>query len=75
MSTYLVAFVIGDFICKSDLASVGDENETLIRVCAKRSSHNQLNFALSTAKRIIEVFEQIYDVKFPLPKCGKYALL
>lgn len=41
-----------------------------VRVWARRSAINQVDFALDQGITILEYFEQFFDEKFPLPKQG-----
>lgn len=70
MSTYLLAFVFGE------LASIEQKtkNGTLIRVFATPDNIEHGEFALDTAVRCLEHFEEYFDIPFPLPKCDFVAL-
>jgi aminopeptidase N len=65
MSTYLVAFVIGDFQNKSD------GNFT---VWARSEKIGNMDFTLSIGPKILQHFENYLDVKFPIPKMDIIAL-
>lgn len=71
MSTYLVALVVSDFVCINGTANSGLDNNLLVRSCGKPTTANQLDFGLDIGIRIIEHFQNLYKVKYPLPKCGK----
>ena len=72
MSTYLVAFVVADFVCEKAIANAGYEGSTLVQICAKPTSSGQLSYVLDMAKRLLEQYERIYNVPYPLPKIGKF---
>ncbi len=74
MSSYLVGLVVSDFRCISDTAvNAGPNGNLPIRVCARPNVPiEQLTYSLDIGVRIIQYFEKLYDVKFPLPKCGQY---
>lgn len=71
MSTYLLAFVFGDLQNKETKTNNGIE----VRVWAtKAQPAASLDFALETAKRGIEFFNDYYDVPYPLTKCDHVAI-
>ena len=70
MSSYLVAFVVADYSCVNDFAIAGPNRNAGVGVCAKSSSKNQLKYALNISKNILEYFEKVYNVTYPLPKLG-----
>ena len=73
MSSYLVGLVVSDFTCINGTAvNAGPKGNLPIRVCARPNvPEAHLNYSLSIGIRVIEAFERLYDVKYPLPKCGK----
>lgn len=71
MSTYLLAFVIGDLQMKEGKTS----NDVDVRVFAtKAQSSASLNFALDHAIKTIEFFEEYFGTPYPLPKSDQVAL-
>ena len=70
MSTYLLAFVIGD------IASIeGDaENGTLIRVWATRGREEQGRYALETSIKLLAYFNEYFGIPYPLPKLDHLAI-
>ena len=72
MSSYLVGLVVSDFTCINGIATeAGLKGDLPIRVCARPNvPRGQLLPALDVAIRIIESFQKLYGVSFPLPKCG-----
>ena len=71
----LIAFVVADFACEHEISTAGLEGKTLVSVCAKPTSKHDLKYALNISRSILEYFERIYDIKYPLPKIGlKYFI-
>jgi len=71
MSVYLLAFVIGDLQSKSTKTKSGVEVTTW---ATKAQSADSLDFALDTAKRCIEFFDEYFGIPYPLPKSDHVAL-
>ena len=72
MSSYLVGLVVSDFYCINGTAvNAGPEGNLPIRVCARPNvPEKDLTYALDVGIKIIERFEQLFAVPYPLPKCG-----
>ncbi|HUD10876.1 MAG TPA: M1 family metallopeptidase, partial [Candidatus Saccharimonadia bacterium] len=70
MSTYLLAFLVGEFEYVEDTASDG----TLVRVYATPGKTSQLGFALDTTIRILPYFNDYFDTHYPLPKLDLIAV-
>ncbi|MEJ0073604.1 MAG: M1 family metallopeptidase [Candidatus Saccharibacteria bacterium] len=70
MSSYLLAFVIGDMISKSTGTARGTEVNVWATVAQPADS---LDYALDVAKRSIEFFEDYFGVDYPLPKADHVA--
>lgn len=71
MSSYLLAFVIGELHKKSTVTSSGVDVNIWASVAQPSES---FDFALDTAKRSIEFFEEYFGVPYPLPKADHVAL-
>jgi aminopeptidase N len=72
MSTYLLAFVVGDLQHKTVQTNSG----VSVSVYAiKAHKPEALDFALDTTKRSIEFFNDYYGVPYPLPKCDMVAIV
>lgn len=71
MSSYLLAFVMGEMICKSAKTKRGTEVSVWATTAQPADS---LDFALDTAKRSIEFFEDYFGVQYPLAKADHVAL-
>ena len=71
MSTYLLAFVLGDFQRVSKKTKSGVE----VSVLATKAQNSELmEFPLSFAVRVLEFYEDFFGQKFPLSKCDHIAL-
>jgi aminopeptidase N len=63
MSTYLVAFLVGDFQCVS-----GRSDGTPIRVCATPGKLRFANFALAAAEYDLHFYNSYFGIRYPMPK-------
>ncbi|HEY8992774.1 MAG TPA: M1 family metallopeptidase [Candidatus Microsaccharimonas sp.] len=71
MSSYLLAWVIGELQKKSGKTKSGVE----VNIYATPAqASDSLNFALDIATRSIEFFDEYFDVPYPLPKSDHVAL-
>ncbi len=70
MSTYLLAFVVGDLRAVEQTAPGG----TLVRVWATRGKEEQGRFALETSVRLLEYFNSYFGIPYPLPKLDHLAI-
>lgn len=71
MSSYLLAFVIGELHKKTARTKSGVE----VNVWATPAQNeNTLDFALDIATRSIDFYDEYFDVKYPLPKSDHVAL-
>lgn len=64
MSTYLVAFIVSDFQSVSKTTSHGVK----ISVYAVPDKINQTDFALNAAVRLLDFYDDYFDIPYPLPK-------
>ena len=69
MSTYLVAFLVGDFKC-SEAKSDG----VPIRVCSTPDKVGLTKFALESAKYVLHYYDTYFGIKYPMPKLDMVAL-
>ncbi|KAI8840363.1 peptidase family M1-domain-containing protein [Chytriomyces cf. hyalinus JEL632] len=74
MSTYLLAFVVGDFECVETVAKPAGANPITVRVFALRGSASQGEFALGVGARTLEYFSEYFNEAYPLPKCDMVAI-
>lgn len=66
MSTYLVAFVVSDFVNIS--------SESRFSVWARFGAISQAKYALEIGPKCLRYFEEYFDIDFPLPKLDMIAL-
>jgi len=69
MSTYLVAFQVGDFKCTSDKS-----DGVPIRACSTPDKVELTRFALESAKYILHYYDEYFGIKYPMPKLDMVAL-
>lgn len=69
MSTYLLAFIIGDFEYVEKNAG-----KTLVRVYTTSGKKHQAKFALDTAIRCLEFYNKYFDIPYPLPTLDLIAI-
>lgn len=67
MSTYLVAFVICDYESISNKTSKSVE----VAIHTPHGLLSQAQFALQTAVRLMDYYDEFFNVAYPLPKQGK----
>jgi aminopeptidase N len=70
MSTYLLAFIVGDL--KHKELTTG--NGTVLRAFATPNNIDKVDFALDIASKSLELFEDYFEIKYPLEKCDFIAL-
>lgn len=70
MSTYLLAFVVGEF----EFVETRTNNGTLVRVYTMPGKTEQGKFALDVGKRSLELYNSYFDVPYPLPKLDMIAI-
>ncbi|HWZ98641.1 MAG TPA: M1 family metallopeptidase [Candidatus Dormibacteraeota bacterium] len=63
ISTYLVAMMVGDFVCRE-----GGADGIPIRVCAVPEKKELTGFALEAAQDILRYYDKYYSVKYPFKK-------
>lgn len=69
MSTYLVAFLVGDFKCIA-----GESDNTPIRVCTVPGDEQDGKFALSAAEYVLHYYNTYFGIRYPLPKLDMIAI-
>jgi puromycin-sensitive aminopeptidase len=70
MSTYLVAFLVGDFEYIEKTTPEG----VLVRTYATPGKSGQLEFALDTAVRCLSYYSEYFGIPYPLPKLDMIAV-
>jgi aminopeptidase N len=69
MSTYLVAFLVGDFKCTE-----GKSDGVPIRACSTPDKVALTKFALESAKYVLHYYDNYFGIKYPMPKLDMVAL-
>lgn len=69
MSTYLLAFLVGDFQCLS-----GESDGVPIRACSTPDHVQDGAFALSAAQFFLHYYDTYFGIKYPMPKLDMIAL-
>jgi aminopeptidase N len=69
MSTYLVAFLVGDFKCLS-----GQSDGVPIRACATPDKVQFAQFALTGAEFFLHYYDVYFGIKYPMPKLDMIAV-
>ncbi len=69
MSTYLVAFLVGDFQC-----TTGKSDGVPIRACSTPDKVKLTRFAVESAKYILHYYDTYFGIKYPMPKLDMIAL-
>jgi aminopeptidase N/puromycin-sensitive aminopeptidase len=69
MSTYLLAWLVGDFKC-----SKGKVDGVAIRACATPDKGKLTRFALDAAKQTLKDYDEYFGIKYPLAKLDLVAI-
>ncbi|XP_058512346.1 leucyl-cystinyl aminopeptidase isoform X1 [Ochotona princeps] len=69
MSTYLVAFIVGELKNQSQ-----DMNGTLVSVYAVPEKIGQVQHALETAVKLLEFYQNYFEIQYPLEKLDLVAI-
>ena len=70
MSTYLLAFITGELSFLEDKTRQG----VIVRTYATKENIEFTKFALESAVKILEFFNEYFGIDYPLPKCDLVAL-
>jgi len=70
MSTYLVAFIVGPL----EVTQIGKSRSTNVRVVHRPGFSHQTKFAGNAAIKILDFFENYYDIKYPGSKLDLIAI-
>ncbi len=70
MSTYLLAFIVGDFEYLEKKSKTG----VLVRVYTTPGKKHQAKFALDCAVQTLEFYEKYFDIKYPLNTLDMIAI-
>jgi aminopeptidase N len=63
MSTYLVAMIVGDFVCRA-----GSSDGTPIRICATPDKRELVGFALEASTQLLKFYNNYFGFKYPFGK-------
>lgn len=69
MSTYLVAMIVGDFVCRS-----GASDGTPIRACSTPDKLGLTSFALEAAEHQLAFYNAYFGIKYPFGKLDIIAV-
>jgi len=69
MSTYLLAFLVGDFQCTS-----GEQDGVKLRVCATPDKVRLTPYALDVAKFALHYYDRYFGIHYPLKKLDFIAI-
>jgi len=69
MSTYLVAFLVGDFVCTS-----GSSDGVPIRACATPDKLTLTPYAVKAAEFVLHYYDDYFGIKYPMPKLDMIAI-
>jgi len=69
MSTYLVAFLVGDFQC-----TAGDQDGVAIRVCSTPDKIAMTPYSVDVAKFVLHYYNTYFGIPYPLKKLDLVAL-
>ena len=70
MSTYLLAFIVGDF----EFIEGRTKDNILVRVFVTPGKKHQAKFALDTAIRCLEFYNKYFNIPYPLPVMDLIAI-
>jgi aminopeptidase N len=69
MSTYLLAMIVGDFVCRE-----GESDGTALRVCSTPDKRELTGFALEAATQQLKFFNDYFGIKYPFGKLDIIAV-
>ena len=69
MSTYLVAFLVGDFQC-----TAGEQDSLKIRVCSTPDKVNLTSYGVDVAKYVLHYYNDYFGIRYPLKKLDLIGL-
>ncbi|HMD21097.1 MAG TPA: M1 family metallopeptidase, partial [Alloacidobacterium sp.] len=69
MSSYLVAFLVGDFQCTS-----GESDGVPIRACATPDKVEMGKYAVKAAEFVLHYYDTYFGIKYPMPKLDMIAI-
>ncbi len=70
MSTYLLAFIVGDF----RYVEKKSQNGTLLRIWATRGNEERGRFALDVTYKLLQYFNDYFGIPYPMEKLDQIAI-
>ncbi|CAF0924682.1 unnamed protein product [Didymodactylos carnosus] len=70
MSTYLVAFIVGEY----DYVETKDSNGVSMKVYTPLGKKEHGQFALEAAAKILPFYAEYFEIKYPIPKADMIAI-
>jgi puromycin-sensitive aminopeptidase len=70
MSTYLVAFIVGEF----EFIEAKTQRGVVVRVFVTPGKQHQAKFALNTAVKVLDYYEKYFQINYPLPILDMIAI-
>ncbi|ETO08472.1 hypothetical protein RFI_28915 [Reticulomyxa filosa] len=70
MSTYLLAWFVGEFECVESKTN----RNIMVRVWTQIGKKNSAIFACETACKCLDFYEKYFEIEYPLPKCDMIAV-
>lgn len=74
MSTYLVAFVVGEFEFVEGTVNQGSGSNVKVRIYTPSGKSDQGNFSLNFAMKALPFYNEYFDIKCNLPKMDLIAI-
>ena len=71
MSSYLVAMVVSDFTFRQ---SAPTENGVQFKIWSREGAFDQTEWASEVGPKVLEYYEEYFNVPFPLPKQDMVAI-
>ncbi len=69
MSTYLVAFLVGDFVCTK-----GESDGVPIRACSTPDKLALTHYPVQAAEFVLHYYDTYFGIKYPMPKLDMIAI-
>ncbi len=70
MSTYLVAFVVCEFVKITDIS----QHKINVSVIASKDKISQAKFALGAATKLMDFYTEFFGIPYPLKKQGMASM-
>lgn len=74
MSTYLLAFIVGDFEYLEKKLNRGAKKTIRVRVYTTPGKKHQAKFALDVTVKVLEFYEKYFDIPYPLDTLDMIAI-